>query len=156
MQATPVAYATTIVNYVNIQSVSGGQEIVNGQDGADGQNGKNGADGQRGEDGQNGSAGQSVFLPTGNQVVSVKSTVNGVTVFESTETNQANPVEKKTTVLVATSTLLTDNKNTVSIQLSGEAHTEAAAEVADSRHEQIQEVISIIQQLLVSYVSKLF
>ena len=156
MQATPVAYATTIVNYVNIQSVSGGQEIVNGQDGADGQNGKNGADGQRGEDGQNGSAGQSVFLPTGNQVVSVKSTVNGVTVFESTETNQANPVEKKTTVLVATSTLLTDNKNTVSIQLSGEAHTEAAAEVADSRYEQIQEVISIIQQLLVSYVSKLF
>lgn len=147
MQATPVAYATTIVNYVNIQSVSGGQEIVNGQDGADG---------QRGEDGQNGSAGQSVFLPTGNQVVSVKSTVNGVTVFESTETNQANPVEKKTTVLVATSTLLTDNKNTVSIQLSGEAHTEAAAEVADSRYEQIQEVISIIQQLLVSYVSKLF
>lgn len=150
MPAVPVASATTIVNNVHVQSVSGGQNIVNGQDGADGQNGKNGADGQRGQDGADG---QSVFSPEAYQAVSVKSTVDGVTIFESNETNL---VDKKATVLVATSTVSTVGKNTVSVHLTAEAQTEANVEAAESRYEQIQEVVSIIRLLLVSYVSKLF
>ena len=150
MQTVPVAYATTVVNYLHVQSVSGGQKIVNGQDGADGQNGKNGADGQRGQDGADG---QSVFSPEAIQMVSIKSTVDGVTVFESTETNR---LKKEVTLLAATSTTPAVAENTVSIHLSAAAQTEATAITADSRYEHIQEVVSIIRLLLVTYVSKLF
>jgi hypothetical protein len=162
IHSVPLAYATTVVNYVHSQSNSGGQ-VLNGQDGEDGQDGKTGKDGKN------------VFRSDAEASVFVKSVIDGVTVFES---GDVNVVEQKASVQVATKTATSVDKTGVSVHLTAEAGLGAeagqGAEVGQGaeaglgaeaqtyeqreqgRYEQMQELVSTIRLILISYVSKLF
>jgi hypothetical protein len=167
----PYVYATTIVNSISVHSSTGGQFVSGtdgedgqdgkgGKNGQDGQDGKNGEDGADGKDGQSGKSGQDghdgqkgkIFPPPQTNVsVSVKSQVNGVTVFESDK----NKNTKINVPLYVASVHATSTNNSV-IEVYGSAHTSAVTGLVSTHAISVQELFKTIHLIMKSYVSKLF
>ena len=142
-------HATTIVQSVSVQSITGGQ-TVSGTSGRDGENG------QPGQDGLSGQAGQSVAdLTPGTALASfaAKSVINGETMLDISVTAPAG--ESSQTVIETNNTAVTAlavaSTTFVSVVISDEGSLTSANEYAV-----IQSVWTNIRLILNLYVAKLF
>jgi hypothetical protein len=142
--AVESVHAATVVNSIEVQSVTGGQS-TNGKDGEDGKDGAPGKNGTAGKDGSDAIGGENVSF------ITTKSVINGKTVIDE---SSASPSSAHTSILefyVATSA--DENRSAVQIQ------TGARAEAFDEKSQQykeLQEILASIRLILMAYVNTLF
>ena len=83
----------------------------------------------------------------------MKSVVNGVTVFD---TNKVQTGEQNAFVQVDGKIATSVEKNEALVHLIAEAQALVQTPIPSSHYKQVQEVLSAIHLILISYVSKLF
>jgi len=142
--------ATTVVNSIHVEAVSGGQKTISGTAGEDGE------DGQKGADGTNGMSAHNLNVTTGDVsgFISVKSVVDGVTVVDFSTTTKTTHNTWLSSEANDTTTVGVGGE--VKVATSGIPELKIPVESNNKDDEIIQKMLKSIHSILLFYVNRFF